>query len=410
MRDRGRWRSSRIPTRKGIPHRADRSLANVGHHVPDTGSLMHAGWCPCSQRGSKTSRSAWTNRMRQSKARDLSSPLYAPLAWLANLRTPPPLVTPNGTAQNTKQLSKTPTSSPTPSTTSTRWAPSSKWRPTSVGTWNWLAGYCGSVSPATQRHSHPVPYFFFFLLQVMKKVETLRALGIPSVPEEEVRSLRQWHGLLASLHLAVTLSRHRHLQVFRDRLQTLRRELNQPDSSKSRLNEITSLVRMQDEMQDLNYDTIDEENMDKIFQVRLDHNPSSANLSLSVADRRHNWRHVLHAGPAAAAGGTGPADRDRDERLAGHEPHAEQRHGPVRRGGPCECARAERKRRPCLVPTNGGAWGKNQFRYFLEFASVSGQLSPTFPPPPPRYAGPAPPQHLFVAYIIIIIILPTGQY
>lgn len=78
------------------------------------------------------------------------------------------------------------------------------------------------------------------VLRVMKKVETLRALGIPSVPEEE---------------------------VFRDRLQTLRRELNQPDSSKSRLNEITSLVRMQDEMQDLNYDTIDEENMDKIFQV-----------------------------------------------------------------------------------------------------------------------------------------------
>jgi hypothetical protein len=67
----------------------------------------------------------------------------------------------------------------------------------------------------------------------------------------------------------VTLSRHRPppLQVFRDRLQTLRRELNQPDSSKSRLNEITSLVRMQDEMQDLNYDAIDEENMDKIFQV-----------------------------------------------------------------------------------------------------------------------------------------------
>lgn len=71
------------------------------------------------------------------------------------------------------------------------------------------------------------------------------------------------------------------LQVFRDRLQTLRRELNQPDSSKSRLNEITSLVRMQDEMQDLNYDAIDEENMDKIFQVWTT-TPQPTSLSVSL--------------------------------------------------------------------------------------------------------------------------------
>lgn len=82
----------------------------------------------------------------------------------------------------------------------------------------------------------------------------------------------------------MTLSRHRPpspLQVFRDRLQTLRRELNQPDSSKSRLNEITSLVRMQDEMQDLNYDAIDEENMDKIFQVWTT-TPQPTSLSVSL--------------------------------------------------------------------------------------------------------------------------------
>lgn len=78
------------------------------------------------------------------------------------------------------------------------------------------------------------------VLRVMKKIETLRALGTPSMPEEE---------------------------AFRDKLQALRRDLNEPNKFKSMLNELTSLVRMQDEMQDLNYETIDEENMDKIFQV-----------------------------------------------------------------------------------------------------------------------------------------------
>lgn len=78
------------------------------------------------------------------------------------------------------------------------------------------------------------------VLRVMRKVETLRAMGIPSMPEEE---------------------------AFRDKLQLLRRELNQPTTFKPKLNELSSYLLMQDEMQDVQYEALDEESMKKIFQV-----------------------------------------------------------------------------------------------------------------------------------------------
>jgi nuclear pore complex protein Nup54 len=79
------------------------------------------------------------------------------------------------------------------------------------------------------------------VVRVMKKIETLRAMGCPSVPEEE---------------------------AFRDKLQALLREIRQPNMFKSLLTELTSLMQMQDEMQEEVQDfTIDEENMERIFEV-----------------------------------------------------------------------------------------------------------------------------------------------
>jgi len=77
------------------------------------------------------------------------------------------------------------------------------------------------------------------ILHVMAKIEVLRSLGYPILAEEE---------------------------AFRAKLENLQRELNKPTLFKGRLNELDSLVRMQDEAPHDAYEPIDEDSLGAIHQ------------------------------------------------------------------------------------------------------------------------------------------------
>lgn len=75
----------------------------------------------------------------------------------------------------------------------------------------------------------------------MKKIEVLRSKGYSLSLDEE---------------------------AFRSKLSSLQRELNQPNLFKGRLNELSALVRMQEERQSSTmYDTVDDESLEKMHKV-----------------------------------------------------------------------------------------------------------------------------------------------
>jgi hypothetical protein len=76
----------------------------------------------------------------------------------------------------------------------------------------------------------------------MKKVETLRSKGYSITMEEE---------------------------AFRNKMENLQRELNQPTLFKARLNELTALVRMQEDKPIEAYEPLDEDSLDSIHNVIL---------------------------------------------------------------------------------------------------------------------------------------------
>jgi len=77
------------------------------------------------------------------------------------------------------------------------------------------------------------------VLRIMRRIEVMRSLGYPISLEEE---------------------------AFRKKLENLYTELNKPTQFKGRLNELTSLVRMQDEVTQANYEPLDPESMQQIYK------------------------------------------------------------------------------------------------------------------------------------------------
>jgi len=77
------------------------------------------------------------------------------------------------------------------------------------------------------------------VLRIMKKIEIMRSLGYSISLDEE---------------------------AFRKKLENLYMELNKPTQFKGRLNELTSLVRMQDEATQGNYEPLDPESMQQIHK------------------------------------------------------------------------------------------------------------------------------------------------
>src|SRR5690242_4427391 len=76
----------------------------------------------------------------------------------------------------------------------------------------------------------------------MKKVEVLRNKGYPIAVDEE---------------------------MFRNKMENLQRELNQPTQFKARLHEVAALVRMQEDMPSEVIDSLDDESLETIHNVNL---------------------------------------------------------------------------------------------------------------------------------------------
>jgi len=74
----------------------------------------------------------------------------------------------------------------------------------------------------------------------MKKIETFEGKGIPSQPDE---------------------------RIFRQKLESIQREINKPNQYKGRISELSSRVRFEEQSVEDRMDTLDAESLEKITKV-----------------------------------------------------------------------------------------------------------------------------------------------
>jgi len=94
------------------------------------------------------------------------------------------------------------------------------------------------------------------VLRIMKKVDLLQNLGRPISTEEE---------------------------AFRSKLEKIERELQMPTQFKGRLNELLSLVRMQEDVVQVNHENLDEESLETISKFLQQQQKGIQTLSQVVA-------------------------------------------------------------------------------------------------------------------------------